>query len=152
MQSTRIIGRSRPKAAEWLAGEHSRLDARLAGVLLQSVWGAPRELRRELTAYRSELRAHLRAVEQRFFSLLTALDARTRGAARLEWQAQKDEVERVFADIDRDLQGWDRSDFYGHFDHMRRVLRRYRRYEESLLALIRLSAPSAAPEMAEVLL
>jgi hypothetical protein len=151
MRDTRAEDHLGRNVTEWLAREHDRLDARLAGLLVQTVWGAEGELGRELAAYRSDLLGHLRQVERRVFSLLTSLDEPALTLQRLEWQSHARDVQQVFSAIDRQLRRPDRGALYEQFDSLRRVVRRHRHDEERLLALIAL-APCAAEPMAEAFL
>jgi len=151
MRNARIGRDLRPQVDEWLGREHDRLDARLAGLLLQTVWGAEPEVRREFQGYRSDLLRHLQQVERRLFPMLVALDDRTLAMERLEWQSHARDLQQVFTTIDREVSQRRRAALYGHFDELRRVLRRHRRHEERLLALMALP-PVAAEAMAEAFL
>jgi hypothetical protein len=150
MRNTRVGNRLGRAVTEWLAREHDRLDARLAGLLMQTVWGADGELGREVTAYRSDLLGHLRQVERRVFSLLVSLDEQTLTLERLEWQSLARDVQQVFSALDRQLRRPDRDALYEHFDSLRCVVRRHRHHEERLLAL--LASPASVPAMQEAFL
>jgi hypothetical protein len=151
MRNTRAANHLGREVTGWLAREHDRLDAVLAGLLVQTVWGANAELSRELAAYRSGLLAHLRQVERRVFSVLTALDEQAIIFERLEWQSHARDVQQVFAAIDRELRRPDRAKLYENFDNLRRVVRRHRHHEDRLLALLGASS-AGVPEMAEAFL
>jgi len=151
MRNSRIGRDLRPQVTEWLGREHDRLDAHLAGLLLQTVWGAEPELQREFQGYRSELVRHLQQVERRLFSMLASLDESTRTMEGLEWQSHARDLQHVFTAIDREVSQRKRAGLYAHFDELRRVLRRHRRHEERLLALLALP-PMEMPEVAEAFL
>lgn len=137
---------------QWLTKEHDWRDARLASLLLQTIWGADGDVRRELETYRSELMAHLRAVERRFFSMLTTLDDTILAMERLEWRSHMRDLQLAFADVESQLRAPRRPAVYDQFDGLRRALRRHRRHEERLLALIALSDGPPAAAAAEAFL
>ena len=132
--------------AGWLTREHDWMDARLAGILLQTIWGADSDVRREFETYRSELLTHLSTAEDRFFSMLAGVDDKIAAVERLEWQSHKRDLRLAFTAIERQMSQPRRSSVYGPFDALRRVLRRHRRHEERLLAL---TGPQREPPDAE---
>ena len=129
----------------WLAREHNRLDARLAGVFIQSIWGAASDTRRELSTYRGELQAHLKDAERRFFAGLESLDERTVAMERLEWKAHVRDLQQVLSQVERELRSSSRT-VYETFATLRRGLRRHRAHEDRLLQLVSLPRRARTPE------
>jgi hypothetical protein len=121
----------------WLAGEHQKLDARLASVFMHTIWGAVPETRRELSAYRSALTTHLRRAERRFFAGLAGFDERTVAMERLEWKAHVHDLQGVLAGLERELRAASAA-LYDGFGTLRRALRRQRSHEARLMELVAL--------------